>query len=77
MAAQPQPAAVAPVVAAHADGLVVQPALQVVDEGAHAAIALRRLLAQGLGGDGFQVAPAAGQVQRHTGAAAGQGVAAG
>ena len=58
----------APFLGAHADGALLQPALQVVDEGADAGIALGRLLAQGLGGHGLQVAAGARRVGRAAGA---------
>ncbi|MDC6171378.1 hypothetical protein PO768_28610, partial [Paucibacter sp. XJ19-41] len=64
VAAQPEPAAMAPVVPTGADRAVLQPALQIVDQRADAAVALARLLAHGLGRHRLQIAPGALEVGR-------------
>jgi hypothetical protein len=64
VAAQPQPGAVLPVLAPHADRLRRQVALQVLDEGADAGVALAGLLAQRLGAHRLQVAQRGRRVGR-------------
>ena len=75
VAAQPQPGAVLPVLAPHADRLRRQVALQVLDEGADAGVALAGLLAQRLGAHRLQVAQRGRRVGRSAAAFAAFGQA--